>query len=85
MVFCFDSFQNIFLHYSVFQELISIVLQIGTIDNGESGRITMSDEHLTITKNGQKVKTDIKSKTQFCDVLYKNFGIDLQGSWGNDM
>ncbi len=41
------------------------------------GRITMSDDHLTITENTQKIKTGLKSETQFCEALYTYFGIDL--------
>ncbi len=45
------------------------------------GRITMSDDHLTITENGQKIKTEIKSRSQFYEALYTYFGIDLKQSW----
>ena len=43
-----------------------------------AGRITLSEKSLTITENGEKLKSEIASEKEFFELLEKYFGITLQ-------
>jgi len=43
----------------------------------ETGRITLSNNSLTITENGIKTKTEFTSDNEFNFLLNKHFGITL--------
>lgn len=70
-----SDFKDMALHVSSSEESYHTKHSICSIAT-EIGRVTLSDDHLTRTEKGQKIKQEINSRTQFHKELYTYFGID---------
>jgi N-hydroxyarylamine O-acetyltransferase len=45
-----------------------------------SGRISLTDDHLIVTENGERYETPITGEAAFNDALRQHFGIDLSAN-----